>query len=196
MKGLLAILLALVSAGCAFQFKPSIEPLIIPTLAPQPFGKAALSPEPRDLPRAATQVIPSIGQDFNPLNSLQAIGLAGLPVALLAGGLIGTLAALFFTFFPLKLPPAERICAGSAIAGILGFASLIPMDFAVAYAMAQLAATGPLGILLDVFVLLPVELVVLNLHVGFASLAYHSSNRGCEELTPRQYFLPPWGLSP
>ncbi|MEK6587229.1 MAG: hypothetical protein AABY97_00105, partial [Chloroflexota bacterium] len=100
------------------------------------------------------------------------IDLASLPILLAASGFIGALGALYFTFSPLKLSSTGQICTGCVIAGILGFVSLIPMDLGVAYAMVELAATGPIGILLDVVVLLPVELVILDLHVGFASLAY------------------------
>ena len=196
MKGLFGIFFAIVAAGCAFEFKPSIDPLVFPTLAPRPFGQPALSPEPPEGPEAVAQEIHPIDQDFNPVTPRRGIVLAGFPVVLVASGFFGAIGALYFALSPLKLPGTERVCTGSVIAGILGFVSLMPMDFGVAYAMVELAATGPIGILLDAVVLLPVELVVLDLHIGFASLAYHASSRPCDELTPKNYFLPPWGLSP
>jgi hypothetical protein len=186
----------ILASGCAFEFKPSIEPLVFPTLAPQPFGEIALSAVPSELPEAVTPQIRPLDQDFNRVPPPRGIDLAGLPVVLVVSGFLGALGALYSAFSPLKLPGTDRVCIGSVIAGILGFVSLVLMDFAVAWAMAELAATGPIGILLDAFVLLPVELVVLDLHVGFASLVYHASGRRCDELTPREYFLPPWGLSP
>jgi hypothetical protein len=191
-----AVFFVVLAGGCAFEFKPSIEPLVFPTLAPQPFNEPTRSTEQPDEPEPPTQQIQPLDDDFNRLPSLRGIDLAGFPGVLIAGGFLGALASLYFAFSPLKLPGTDRVCTGSVIAGILGFVSLMPMDFAVAWTMAELAATGPIGILLDAIVLLPVELVVLDLHVGFASLAYHASANRCDELTPRDYFVPPWGLSP
>lgn len=196
MRRALAIFLALTTNGCAFEFKPSIEPLVFPTVPPQPFSQSALSPEPTDPMSGIAQESPSADQDFRSLSSKPSPYLGGLPSILLAVGIVGSLASLTFVLSPLKLPGTARICTGSVVAGMLGFVSLIPVDLAIAYAAAQLAGTGPVGVILDVVVLIPVEIVVLDLHIGFASLAYHASTRPCAELTPKQYFLPPWGLSP
>lgn len=196
MRGVLAIIFALTATGCAFKFKPSIEPLVSPTVPPQPFGQPALFPEPTDPTRSIAQESPSADQDFESLSSRPVPYLRGLPSILFAAGIVGSLASLTFVLSRLKLPATDRVATGSVLAGVLGFVSLRPVDLAIAYAAAQLTSAGPVGVLLDVVGLIPIEILVLDLHIGFASLAYRASTGPCDELTPKEYFLPRWGLSP
>jgi len=87
-------------------------------------------------------------------------------------------------------------CTGGIVTGVIMFFALTPVDWLLFEAIVGLAGTGPVGLALDVFVLFPIELVVINLHVAFASLAYHSSERSCKDLEPSKYLLPPWGFDP
>lgn len=102
--------------------------------------------------------------------------------------------AMALTFSRLELVVAENICVAGIVAGLLGFFALIPFDYAAAVTAATLAATGPAGVLLDLFVIFPLELIVIDLHIGFVSLAFHARNRSCADLEPKKYFLPPWGF--
>lgn len=104
--------------------------------------------------------------------------------------------ATALTFARLELVKAENICIGAIMAGLLGFFALVPFDYAAAVSAAVLGATGPVGVALDVFIILPLELIVIDLHIGFISLAFHARNRPCADLQPRKYFLPPWGFGP
>ena len=196
MRLLFSSILLLLASGCAFGFEPSIEPLVFPTAPPQPFGSPPPSPlAPKALEVSGPEVV-SPGPVPESSSALPPIDLSALPLMLLVPGLAGTTAALLLSFYPLRLSPSERACTGAVIAGILGFFSLFAMDAALARTATALAGAGPVGLLLDLFIVAPLELVVIDLHVGFISLAYHASDRSCDGLTPKEYFLPPWGFAP
>lgn len=175
-------------------FEPSIEPLIIPTAPPQAFQNFATPGDPQftsldsDTPVETSPITDSVARESFGLDS--ALGSSPL----VGAGALGVVLAMTLAFARLELVAAENICSGGLVAGLLGFFALIPFDYAAAVSAAALAATGPSGVLLDLFVILPLELIVINLHIGFVSLAFHARNRSCADLEPKKYFLPPWGF--
>lgn len=108
--------------------------------------------------------------------------------------MLGALAAFAYSLANIKLASFGEVCIGSVVAGVLGFFALVPFDYAAAVSAAALGATGPVGVALDLFIILPLELIVIDLHIGFISLAFHALNRSCADLEPKEYFLPPWGF--
>lgn len=85
-------------------------------------------------------------------------------------------------------------CYGGVVTGLLGFFALFPVDYLMGDAIVSLAGTGPVGVILDLIVLAPVELMVIDLHLAFISLAYHSTGTQCKDLELRSNLFPPWGF--
>ena len=111
------------------------------------------------------------------------------------GSLFLTLSSLLFSVAKLSLQSNNEVCPGLIPAGALGFFALIPMDYALVIAAIELTGLGSLGLILDLFIAFPIELIIIILHIGFASLAYHAAILPCDEIDPKKYLLPPWGFS-
>lgn len=175
-------------------FEHSIEPLALPTAPPQAFQNFA-TPEDQDIESmqsdSPAQLSPTT-ESISPQNFGLDLAASVLPLA--GAGALGVMLAAALTFAKLELVRAEDICIGAVVAGILGAVALFPVDWAIVVSAATLAATGPVGVVLDLFIIIPLEVVVINLHIGFVSLALHARNRSCADLEPKKYFLPWWGF--
>ncbi|MFQ5922574.1 MAG: hypothetical protein ACE5M4_06990 [Anaerolineales bacterium] len=175
-------------------FEHSIEPLDLPTAPPQAFQNFANS----ESQKIDTIESDSPAQLYPGMESVSAqtlgLDLATSVLPLAGAGALGVILATVLTFAKLDFVKTEGICIGAIVAGLLGFFALVPFDYAAAVSSAALGATGPVGVALDLFIILPLELIVIDLHIGFISLAFHALSRSCANLEPKKYFLPPWGF--
>ena len=86
----------------------------------------------------------------------------------------------------------ESTCYGAAVAGGLGILALIPMDIALVVANVEVTAIPVVGPFVEVIILLPVDLAVIDLHLSFAGLVVQGVSKPCDEV--EFDFLPPWGI--
>lgn len=176
-------------------FEHSIEPLELPTAPPQAFQEFGTITEDQEIASVESDSPDQLSPVMESLSpQIFGLDLAARVLPFAGIGAIGVMIAAAMSFARLELVKAENMCIGAIVAGVLGFFALLPFDIAAAVAASELAFTGPVGIALDLLIIFPLELLVLNLHIGFASLAYHAGTSSCQALKPKEYFLPPWGF--
>jgi RHS repeat-associated protein len=86
----------------------------------------------------------------------------------------------------------SEICPGAVAGGALLIIALAPIDFALVIANVEMVSIPIIGPIVEALILVPVDLIVIDLHFVAASIMVQGSYKPCDSIEVE--LLPPWGF--